>query len=217
MKNADAVHLVLAAGAGRRAGGPKALARWGDETGLARVLRLGREAGLARAIVVIGARAAEVQAAGATALAAPGVATVVHDGWEAGRTSSLQAGLAASPADAGAIVLHPVDHPAVAPATITALLERWRAPAEDAAIVLPQAPRADGSPGRGHPIVIDRRVFEEIAALGPDEPLRSVIHADRGRVAIVEVGDAGIHLDVNDAAARERALALLRSRGESLR
>jgi len=85
--------LVLAAGAGRRMGGPKALVRPRPdgptllETAVERV----RAAGCDDVLVVVGAAADEV---GALA-SATGARVVVAQGWDEGMGASLRAGLAA--------------------------------------------------------------------------------------------------------------------------
>lgn len=81
--------LVLAAGAGRRFGGPKALAR--DASGtpwISLAIELLRAAGCDEVTVVLGASAAE-----ARALVPTGVRIVVAEDWEVGMSASLRAGL----------------------------------------------------------------------------------------------------------------------------
>lgn len=87
-----AVGLVLAAGAGRRMGGPKALVRLTDggptlvETAVARVV----EGGCDRVVVVVGA-AGDLAAA---VLQGSGARVVHADDWDEGMGASLRAGLA---------------------------------------------------------------------------------------------------------------------------
>jgi CTP:molybdopterin cytidylyltransferase MocA len=77
------------------------------------------------------------------------------------------------------MLLFPVDHPLVEAPVVRALLDAFAA-RPDAEVVLP----VHGG-RRGHPVVFAARVFPEIAALGPDQPLHEVVHRP-GRV-VVEV------------------------------
>jgi len=89
--------IVLAAGAGTRAGGPKALLRAPDGTPwLELTCRFLRDSGCDRVVAVLGE-----QARNARPLAPDWATVVVTDEWEAGMSASLRAGLeaaAASPA-----------------------------------------------------------------------------------------------------------------------
>lgn len=111
--------LVLAAGGGRRMGGPKALVRLGGELLVARVHRTLEEGGCAPVVVVLGAGATEVQAVAPLA----GAEVVVHGGWEAGLGSSLVAGLAAlrDRPEITAAVVALADQPWVKPASVARL------------------------------------------------------------------------------------------------
>jgi CTP:molybdopterin cytidylyltransferase MocA len=91
--------VVLAAGAGTRAGGPKAL-RPGWVAGAVTVLL---DAGCAHVVVVLGA------APDAPVPIDPRVRTVIATDWEQGMSHSLRAGLAASAGIAALITL--VDYP----------------------------------------------------------------------------------------------------------
>lgn len=95
----EAAGLVLAAGAGRRFGEPKAEVRYRGERFVDRAVRLLRDGGCARVVVVSGAVPLRVDGA-----------TVVHNpGWSAGMGSSLAIGLRA--VSEGAAVVVPVDMP----------------------------------------------------------------------------------------------------------
>lgn len=91
--------LLLAAGAGRRFGGPKAPHLYHGERLVDRGVRLLREAGCDTIVVVLGAWLGEV--AGAT--------VIVNKEWERGQASSLLCGLEAIPESADHICILLVD------------------------------------------------------------------------------------------------------------
>src|SRR5262245_25707825 len=105
--------LVLAAGAGRRYGMPKALIPWDGGLLVERAAGVLTAAGLDPILVVLGAAADEVRAA------APALPSVVNPEWETGMASSLRAGLTAlTSTEAGAVVVLLVDMPGVTPAAV---------------------------------------------------------------------------------------------------
>ena len=133
--------LVLAAGAGRRFGGPKALARTPEGVPwVALAVRMLEVAGCDRVLVVLGA---EVEAA--RALVPPTAEVVVAERWAEGMGASLAAGLAAA-STASAVLVTLVDLPGL--------------PAEAALRVVGARPgtglappcRVPGRPG--HPVLI---------------------------------------------------------------
>lgn len=102
--------MVIAAGGGRRIGGPEALLRTGDTPLVDRAVDTVREAGCAPIVVVLGAAADEVRAAAALA----GASVVVDKAWGTGIGSSLRVGLKAlTDVEADAVVVVPVDMPGV--------------------------------------------------------------------------------------------------------
>ncbi|MDQ1123681.1 nucleotidyltransferase family protein [Microbacterium trichothecenolyticum] len=144
--------LVLAAGAGRRFGGPKALARTpGGTPWLVLAVRALQAGGCGEIVVALGAAADDA------ALLVPSGASIVRvDGWESGVAASVRAGLhAAGAGSAPAAVILPVDTPDVAPAAVARLVRRA---APDA---LAQAVYA-GEPG--HPVLIGRAHWSAVAA-----------------------------------------------------
>ncbi|MCM2256446.1 MAG: NTP transferase domain-containing protein [Vicinamibacteria bacterium] len=158
-------------------GGPKALVEFGGETLLARALRLYDHPAIALRVVVLGCEAARARSAAENAAGA-GVAWVVNDGWESGgMLSSVLRGLDnAARAGADAVLLHPVDHPAVDVVTVDAVVA---ALARGAAIAVPvHAGR------RGHPGGFSRSTFEALRAAPPDEGARVVL---AGGFEVVEV------------------------------
>jgi nicotine blue oxidoreductase len=172
--------IVLAAGEGRRMGGPKALSRLGAVSFLARVCALLAQAGLERVVAVLGAEAARVEAeAGLPA----GVALAVNEAWRDGMLSSVCRGLDAAEADgAEAVLLQPVDHPLVSVETI----RRVRLALEAGATVV--VPSHAGR--RGHPGGFARPVFAELRSAPVERGARAVLARDPGRIVHVP-GDPG--------------------------
>ncbi|MGE0456180.1 MAG: NTP transferase domain-containing protein [Vicinamibacteria bacterium] len=190
--------ILLAAGEGRRIGGPKALLRLGETSFLAHGARLlGSRPGVSGVVGVIGAEAERVRSESGLD---PGVTLVVNAAWrEGGMLSSALAGLeAAERLGADAVLLHPVDHPAIAPETIDAVIAALLGGARIA------VPSFAGR--RGHPGGFGRDAFPALraapSALGAREVLRGhpewVVHVP---------GDAGCIRGIDT---REDYAALLR-------
>jgi len=190
------VAIVLAAGEGRRMGGPKALLRLGETTFLAHACRLVARPGVASVVAVLGAEAPRVRAEAGL----PAEATVVvNDRWQEGMLSSVWRGLdVAEAAAADAVLLHPVDHPLVEPATVDRVIE---ALSSSAAIAVPT-----WGGRRGHPGGFHRAVFAELRAAPPDHGARAVLAAAPGRVVHVP-GDPGCVAGIDTPEDYARALS----------
>lgn len=133
--------LVLAAGAGRRFGGPKALVELDGERLVDRAVRVLREGGVTSRYVVHGA---------ADLSGLSGAQLVGNPDWTEGMGSSLRAGLAAMPATVTAVLVVPVDQPGLTPAAVRRVVE---AAGEDLPSALVVATYA-GRPG--HPVLLGR-------------------------------------------------------------
>lgn len=181
--------IVLAAGASSRMGVPKALLRIGDRTALEHLVAVLLEGGVRRVVVVLGAHSCRVR----SGVSLPDVTLVRHDGWSAGRTSSLQAGLRALPRGGSACLLAPVDMPLVRPETVRALVAAATRPASAGTVLAPR--HADR---HGHPVLLPCSAYPAIERLGPDEPLRDLLR-ELPRDA-VPVDDPGVLLDLDTPA-----------------
>lgn len=146
--------LLLAAGAGRRFGGPKALVEHDGRLFVESAAGVLREAGCAPVLVVLGAGADDVRARADLA----GYAVVENADWAEGMGSSLRAGLAALAAVpeevTGAAVL-PVDVPGV---TAEAVRRVVAAGAGADALV-----RATYGGVPGHPVLLGRAHWTGVA------------------------------------------------------
>lgn len=145
--------LVLAAGGGRRLGGPKALLRLGDTLLVERAAGLLREAGCHPLVVVLGAAAEKVRDTAALGEAV----VVVNKTWTTGVGSSLRAGLAtAEPTGADAVLVVPVDMPGL---TAQAVRRVMALPHQRALVCGTFAGR------RGYPMMLGRAHWSGIATL----------------------------------------------------
>jgi CTP:molybdopterin cytidylyltransferase MocA len=139
--NPPVAGLLLAAGAGRRYGFPKALAHMDGEPLLARGMRLLADGGCRPVLVVLGAQADRVRAE----VGIPDGCVVVADGWAEGIGASLRAGLAALARlpDAAAVVVALVDQPYLGAEAVRRLASFGSATAAaTATATAPKAPAA---------------------------------------------------------------------------
>jgi len=178
--------LLLAAGAGRRFGGPKALATDADGTSwLLRTARRLHDGGCDQVYVVVGAAADQV-----APLVDSGDPVVVAEDWDEGMGASLRAGLRAlegvGPSVSAAVVML-VDLPGVG----SDVIQRLIADAHPSGLA-----RAayDGVPG--HPALLGREHWEAIiATAGGDRGARDYLASHETR--LIECGDIGSPEDVD--------------------
>lgn len=180
----SAAGLILAAGESRRMGSAKALLQYRGETFLDRLTRIfGMYCD--SVVVVLGAGAEEIRGR----LTRP-AHIVVNEQWRTGQTSSMQCGLRAIPPGVDSVLFTLVDHPAVAPETIRALLTGGGHV---------RVPRFDGR--RGHPIWFSRDLIPEFLAIPPGGAARDVVRAHASETEFLDTNDPGILADIDDPAA----------------
>ncbi len=178
--------LLLAAGAGRRMGMPKALVRAEDgEPWLVRGVRTLAEGGCGQVVVVLGASAEEAL----PLLDGTGASVVVAADWDQGMSASLRAGLAALAAsDATSAVVTLVDLPDVGSDVVRRLLDPLAGPAT--------LRRASYDGRVGHPVVIGRDHWAEVAdGASGDRGARGYLATHD--VELIECGDLATGHDVD--------------------
>ena len=173
--------IVLAAGAGTRAGGPKALRRDADGVAwVALACRFLRDSGCSRVIVVLGA-----QAEAAAQLVPHDAEVVVADDWRHGMSASLRAGVTA--ASGRDVLITLVDLPGL-PGAVGQRILAGSGPLRRAVF--------DGRPG--HPVFVAAEHLEAFAAsLHGDSGGREYL--DAHGVTAVECSDLGDGRDTDDA------------------
>ena len=153
--------VLLAAGAGRRAGGPKALRVDADGTSwLLRSIAVLRDGGCATVIVVLGCQAARARdvLVKSTLAEDPMITVVEASNWEQGMGSSLRSGLlAARSASWRALLVHLVDLPDVTAEVVRRLIRQ--APPGTASLA-----RVTYGGRPGHPVLVGRDHLESIMA-----------------------------------------------------
>lgn len=181
--DAPVAGVVLAAGEGKRFGGPKAPYVYNGERLVDRSVRLLREAGCDPVFVILGAWEGSVDDA----------VVIVNHGWEEGMGSSLRIGLkwvnATTQAEHALITL--VDLPGL---TTEAVRRIAQAPAGIAVATF------DGE--RGHPVRISREHFRAlIDSVAGDSGARDFLES-RDDVAFIDLTDIadGVDLDIAPSA-----------------
>ncbi|MBX3204497.1 MAG: NTP transferase domain-containing protein [Labilithrix sp.] len=187
--------VVLAAGSGRRMGGPKALLRLGGRTLLERHLERLHEAGCADLLAVV--RPADADAASAVAREL-GCAVEIVAAATPSQAASLVAALrrVALAAD-DVVAITPVDLLPPRVDTVRALAARLEGPFASSERVLAATPSFRGE--GGHPALV------RAAALAPylrgeTPPLREVLAALGPRRARLEVDDPSVTGDLDEPA-----------------
>jgi CTP:molybdopterin cytidylyltransferase MocA len=185
--------VVLAAGSGRRVGGPKALLRYEDVPLVERAVGTLHDAGCDPVVVVLGAAAEQVTAEADLS----GATVVVNRAWGSGVGSSLRTGLqAAQESGAEAVVLVPVDMPGV---TADAVRRVAELPHPDALVCGTYEGR------RSYPMLIGRSHFAGVSALAiADVAVRPYLVARAAQLTEVACDGVATPDDVDTPADAER-------------
>lgn len=185
--------IVLAAGASTRYGQPKQLLPVGGKTMLQHVVDVVLASPVDQTIVVLGHRADEIRASvrqGLPTATEKSADIVTNEEWQAGLSTSVQAGLRAIRPDVQAALFVLADQPAITPGIIAALLGRYR---ETRAPIVVPTYRGD----RGNPALFDRSLFAELMEVRNDQGGRQLIDRYADRTEKVEVGSEAVLIDVD--------------------
>jgi molybdenum cofactor cytidylyltransferase len=154
--------LVLAAGAGTRFGSAKQLAELDGRPLLEHAIRAMTASPVGRVVVVLGSGAEEVLAR----VDMHGAEGVVNERWEEGQSASLACGLAEL-SDCEAVVVTLGDQPRVSPDAIRRVIAGR---GEGAAAV-----RATYFGEPGHPVLLERALFERMRDVTGDHGARNLL------------------------------------------
>jgi CTP:molybdopterin cytidylyltransferase MocA len=183
--------IVLAAGASSRMGRAKALLH-ADAAGTTFVRRLSEtmHAGGCEEVIVVVGHEPDAIVQELTRVTTP-VRALMNPRWEEGQLSSLLAAIAlVDRPGVRAIAVGLVDAPFVTPATVAQLLDVYRQ--RPALIVRPVSGER-----HGHPVVFDRRLFEELRRADPAVGAKAVLRGHADAIVDVPVADEGAFRDVD--------------------
>ncbi|MHB2015934.1 MAG: nucleotidyltransferase family protein [Candidatus Xenobia bacterium] len=178
--------VVLAAGASRRMGQPKAWLMLEGETFVDRIVRHLRQVGVRDVVVVRPLEGPAIR----------GGREVVNPRPESEQIESMQLGLRALRGDADAVLVWPVDHPLVGPETVAQLLAAFAGQP----LVQPWCGRP------GHPVLFAARLIPELLAAGAGGA-RPVVGRYREQRLLLPVSDAGVTANIDTPDAYHRIIS----------
>jgi molybdenum cofactor cytidylyltransferase len=205
--------LIMAAGASRRMGEPKQLLPFAGGPLLRTVVAAALDSKLAEVIVVLGCRAREIQQAvdlsSEVGRSSGRLKVVVCDEWAQGMSASLNAGLGAADPGAVAVAILLGDQPGVGAELIDHVLEAFAGGTRPLARPVFAAGGSSGNTGAGrapgHPVVIARSLWPELATLSGDEGARQLIAGRPGKLLEVPMpGEPPADVDTRDDYAQLR-------------
>ncbi len=177
--------ILLAAGTASRMGTPKQLARIGEQTLLEHTLNNLRAAHhIEEIVVVLGAAAEQIRPLITHAK------VVLNEAYAEGMARSLQCGLTALDARADAVLVVLADMPLVKPETLDHLVDDYATHQPQILIPLYRG-------FRGNPVLLDKSVFPEIAALQGDTGCRAIFGEHLENIRKLDVNDPGVLLDAD--------------------
>lgn len=185
--------IVLAAGRSTRMGAQKLLLPLADQPMVAHVVAAACASAAAPVIVVLGGEAERVR----TALPPMRQVYVINMRYRDGLATSLQAGLAAVPAESPGALILLGDQPLVTATLINQVLERAAA-APDRIL----AARYQGR--RGNPVYFPSALFGDLRAVTGDEGGRSVVERYATRVDFMDIENEVVGEDLDEPATYER-------------
>lgn len=177
--------ILLAAGRSRRMGAFKPLLPFGPQTVIQSSVASLRAGGVTEIIVVVGHRGEEIRAE----LKTTGVSFVVNPDADTPMATSIALGVSQVRDEFGAVLIQPADHPAITAPIIKLILQEWE---RGATLVQPEYE------GRGgHPVLIDRKYFDELLHLESDRGLRGLFEKHRPEVRRLPVDSPFIARDMD--------------------
>jgi molybdenum cofactor cytidylyltransferase len=188
--------IILAAGLSTRMGKPKPLLPWGSQTVIEHILTILLDCPVDTIIVVAGHQHDAVE----RRLAGRPVTVVYNADYAAGEMlSSLQAGLRSAPPPTEAALIVLGDQPALERSVVERLVAAFRG--GQGRIIVPSYQMR-----RGHPLLIDRRYWTDILALGTGQTLRDFMQSAREAIYHVNVTVPDVLQDMDTPDDYRRAL-----------
>jgi len=178
--------LLLAAGESKRMGRSKQLLPYGDKTILETVIDHITHSSVDETLIVLGANREKIE----RIIKDLPVKSVYNPRYKEGMLSSVQKGFVSLPKETEAVLVFLGDQPMVPSSAITQIVHAYRS--TEKGIVLPVFDKR-----RGHPILIDNKYSQKVAALDPEIGLRALIHNHPEDILEVELDTPAIIKDID--------------------
>ena len=184
--------IILAAGSSQRMGSPKSILKIREKTFLQHIVEVLRSARIINIVIVLGAEAEEIQ----KSLTWFDGKIVVNEEWQKGQLTSIITGLnnldmaMTDPEEINGAMICPIDHPLLSQALIVNLLYGYWTSKKKIII-----PTFNGQ--RGHPVVFDKDLFDELRSAPPDVGARAVVYKNTDDVYEVPVKEDGILINID--------------------
>jgi molybdenum cofactor cytidylyltransferase len=176
--------ILLAAGESRRMGDFKQLLPFQGKSFVECCVDNLMAAGLDEVIVVTGHRHAEIE----QALVSRPIRLAFNADYRAGMSSSIRRGVQALNEKTSAILIALADQPQIHSSLISKIIAAHQA--EHPLILVPVYDNR-----RGHPIILDARLRDEILAIDPTQGLRQLVQAHTDQTLYLQMTSDSILLD----------------------
>jgi molybdenum cofactor cytidylyltransferase len=177
--------ILLAAGQSRRMGAFKPLLPFGNQTVIDASINYLEQAGIATIVVVLGHRAHDIR----QHLKTRNVQFALNPDPSSEMGASIAAGVEALPDGIAAVLIGPVDQPAIPFSVVRTVIKKW---SQGMRLVIPTWE------GRGgHPVLVDMAFREQLGNLGREGGLRDLFARHRDEVARLPVDSPYIARDMD--------------------
>ena len=184
--------IILAAGSSQRMGSPKSILKIREKTFLQHIVEVLRSARIINIVIVLGAEAEKIQ----KSLIWFDGKIVVNEEWQQGQLTSIIKGINAldlnstEPEEIHGAMICPVDHPLLSHSIIVDLLQGYWTSKKR--IIIPTF-----NSQRGHPVIFDKELFDELRSAPPDVGARAVVYKNTDDVYEVPVKEDGILINID--------------------
>lgn len=180
------IPVILAAGNSTRMGYPKALLPFRDGTFLTHILAVLKRAGLPKPIIVLGKAACAIR----PVIMEWDSVVLVNENPGRGQLSSIQIALSSLPSECDAVMIWPVDQPAISEALVKKLVRLFITSKKLIALPI-------NGERRGHPAIFDRILFREFMDAPLMEGPKSILVRHRNETAELPAAEAGCVKDID--------------------
>jgi molybdenum cofactor cytidylyltransferase len=181
--------VILAAGDSTRMGYPKALLPFGNGIFLTHILRILRDVEMVRPRIILGKAAKQIE----TFIQEWPVDILINKDPDRGQLSSIQLGMSSLDPEIDAVMIWPVDQPAVSVELVRSLVQLFVD--SEALMAFPQFGKK-----RGHPAIFHRTLFQEFMDALLEEGPKAILLKYQHASAVLKTEELASVLDIDTPA-----------------